>query len=101
MPSDGARTARLIALMAAHAYVFVKIVDHAKAFFTPTEQHPWTTLTLAVIPAVGLALTYIALCAIAGSRAARLTENASLFLITALVSIFFAAAAVGGLGLFN
>ena len=98
MSSDGARTARLVALMAANAYAFVKVVDHVRNVFTPSQEHPWFTLMFCATPAVGLAGAYLALCATSGTRTARIFEQTSLFLITVLIAAFLAMAA-GKMGL--
>jgi hypothetical protein len=85
MSSDGARTARLVALMAGHGYAFAKLFDHFDAVLKD-QTLPWATLITFAVPSLGIATAYLALCGKAGSRAARIAEQTSLFLLAVMMA---------------
>jgi hypothetical protein len=100
MASDGARTARLLALMAGNSFAFLKIFDHFDAI-VKDRSYPWLTLTIIAVPMVGVACAFLALAGSSISRVARIAERISLFLITIMmvVVLWIAAARLGIVGI--
>jgi hypothetical protein len=99
VPSDGARTARLVTLIAGHSFVFAKWFDHLDTI-TAIRTAPLATWAIISMPLVGIATAYVALSGEAKSRAAKTMEYASLFLLTLLAAGFLWIAA-GKLNLIN
>lgn len=97
MASDGARTARLIALMAGNGFAVVRLLNNLPAILTKNHEFPWLTLAALVVPMVGIAAAYLALCGEAGSRGARVSEQISLFILTVMMAgiIWLAASTLG------
>jgi hypothetical protein len=73
--SDGARTTRLAALMAANAFAFLKVFEH---FSAPPRSPFWGMLIVVAIPIVGLAATYMALVFPPSTPKARTAESIGL-----------------------
>lgn len=86
MPSDGARTARLVALMAGHGFIFVRLFDRFDTILKD-QTLPIATWVIITIPLVGIGTAYLALCGEATSRVARTFEAVSLFLLTLLAAL--------------
>jgi hypothetical protein len=83
---EGARTARLTALLAGNGFAFIKIVGYGERAGPPPESF-WGLVTLTVISFVGMGAAYVAL----GSDA-RWPERTSIGAIVVLLSIW-----VGGM----
>lgn len=97
--SDGARTARLTALMAGHAFVFVQLFTHLHAVLSD-KTFPIFTLVAFVVPLVGVASAYVALSTTPSNRAGRTAETISLLLLS-LIAAAFCWIIAGHLGIVN
>jgi hypothetical protein len=83
--SDVARTARLAALMAGNAFVFLKLIDMIKIL--PTNF--WQSAGLIALPITGIVAAYFALVFLPASRSARIAETISLGCICVVFGMWF------------
>jgi hypothetical protein len=81
---EGARTARLTALLAGNGFAFIKILDYGEHYSGPPGKPFWGFLIGTVISFVGMGMAYKALGSPPSSRRAEYTSIGALLLLVCI-----------------